>query len=56
MHPVVVLLDAISFGGHFSSQKLEEQLKYLKLPVTRVSEGVDLSAAISSMISLTGAV
>jgi uncharacterized protein (DUF58 family) len=52
MRPVAVLLDALTFGGYFSSQKVEEQLRLLRVPVSRVIEGSDLSTVVSSTVSL----
>lgn len=52
MRPVAVLVDSLSFGGHFSSQIVEEQLKALRVPCTRVVEAADLSAVLSSTLSL----
>jgi len=51
MRPVVVLLDALTFGGHFSSQSVEEQLAALRFPVTRVVEGDDLSKVLLSTVN-----
>lgn len=56
MHPIILLLDAISFGGFFSPEKLEEQLRFMKFPVTRITEGEDLPAAISSIVTFQGAI
>jgi uncharacterized protein (DUF58 family) len=52
MRPVVVLIDALTFGGYFSSQVVEEQLRALRVPCSRVVEGADLSAVLSSTVSL----
>ena len=52
MRPVAVLLDSLTFGGYFSSQKVEEQLRQLRVPVSRVIEGSDLSTVVSSTVSL----
>lgn len=50
MRPVVVLLDALTFGGFFSSQVVEEQLRALRVPCCRVIEGADLAAVLSTTI------
>jgi uncharacterized protein (DUF58 family) len=52
MRPVVVLLDALTFGGYFSSQTVEEQLLALRVPVSRVLEGDDLSKVLSATVNL----
>ena len=52
MRPVVVLIDALTFGGYFSSQVVEEQLRALRVPCSRVVEGADLSAVLSSTVNL----
>ena len=50
MRPVIVLLDALTFGGYFSSQAVEEQLHALRVPVSRVVEGDDLSKVLSAAV------
>jgi len=52
MRPVVILLDALTFGGFFSSQVVEEQLRALRIPCSRVVEGADLSSALSTTVYL----
>ncbi len=54
LRPVVVLLDAATFGGYFSSEVVENQLKALRVPCCRVLEGADLSVALSSTVSQPG--
>ena len=51
LRPVAVLLDAATFGGYFSSEVVENQLKALRVPCCRVIEGADLSAVLSTTIS-----
>jgi uncharacterized protein (DUF58 family) len=50
MRPVVVLLDGLTFGGYFSSQVVEQQLRALRVPVSRVIEGGDITASLSSTV------
>ena len=54
LRPVTVLLDAATFGGYFSSEVVESQLKALRVPCCRVIEGADLSAVLSTTISQPG--
>ncbi len=39
LRPVMVLLDAATFGGYFSSEVVENQLKALRVPCCQVIEG-----------------
>lgn len=48
MRPVVVLLDASSFGGQKGSSEVAEDLSVMRIPVCRVANGDDLSAALAS--------
>ena len=48
LHPTVVLLDAVSFGGEEGSKSLETKLKNIGVPVFRIQYGTDLGAALSS--------
>lgn len=48
LRPVVVLVDAASFNGPSGSDKLEEVLKFLLVPVRRVKQGVDIERALST--------
>jgi uncharacterized protein (DUF58 family) len=48
MRPVVVLLDAASFGGSKGADRTADHLAILRVPVCRVSNGDDLSTALSS--------
>jgi hypothetical protein len=50
LRPVTVLLDAASFGGTSGTDYLVERVKALGLPVRKVSNGVDLSTALSEGI------
>ena len=54
LRPVTVLLDSATFGGYFSSEVVESQLKALRVPCCRVIEGADLSAVLSTTISQPG--
>lgn len=47
LRPVVVLLDAASFGGPPGTKELAQALRALHLPVLRVACGADLTAALS---------
>jgi uncharacterized protein (DUF58 family) len=47
VRPVVVLLDAASFGGAEGTDTLEDKIATLGAPIYRVEEGQDLSAALS---------
>ena len=47
MRPVVVLLDAVSFGGPEGSEALVKDLEMLNIPVCRVANGDDLSVTLS---------
>lgn len=47
LHPTVVLLDAVSFGGAEGSQSLEAKLKNLGVPVFRIPAGADISNILS---------
>jgi uncharacterized protein (DUF58 family) len=51
MRPVVVLIDAKTFGGVFSTEKLEAMLRALRVPVCQVRNGDNLSEALSSLIT-----
>jgi uncharacterized protein (DUF58 family) len=50
MHPVVVLIDAASFGGPSGSHNLVEQLQLQRVSVCRVSQGDELSLALASAV------
>jgi uncharacterized protein (DUF58 family) len=47
MRPVVVLLDASTFGGKKGVERLENDLKILGVPVSKIANGDDLSAKLS---------
>lgn len=47
LRPVVVLIDASSFNGPSGSDRLEEALKFLQVPVRRVKQGGDVERSIS---------
>lgn len=48
MRPVVVLLDAASFGGPEGSDRVAQNLATLGVPVCRVKNGDDLGAALAT--------
>ena len=50
LRPVVVLIDAATFGGFISSQRVAESLKMLNVPFCLVSEGQDLGAVLSTTV------
>ncbi len=47
VHPVVVLLDAASFGGAEGTDALEDEIATLEVPFCRVENGQDLKAALN---------
>jgi hypothetical protein len=47
LRPVVVLIDASSFNGPSGSDRLEEALKFLQVPVKRVRQGVDIGKSLA---------
>ncbi len=48
LRPVVVLLDAATFGGPPGTEELAAALRALRVPVLRVACGADLTVALSS--------
>jgi uncharacterized protein (DUF58 family) len=46
LRPVVVLIDASSFNGPSGSDKVEETLKFLQVPVRRIKQGVNIGSAL----------
>ena len=46
LRPIVVLIDASSFNGPSGSDKIEETLRFLQIPVRRVKQGVDVEKAL----------
>jgi uncharacterized protein (DUF58 family) len=54
LRPVVVLLDAASFGGPPGTEPLAMAIASLGVPVCRVANGVDLGAALSAEASMVG--
>ena len=50
LRPVVVLIDAVTFGGYFSTQRVAESLKMLNVPFCQVAEGQDLGAVLSTTV------
>jgi uncharacterized protein (DUF58 family) len=47
LRPVTVLIDSASFGGQAGTDYLVERVKALSVPVRKISNGVDLSIALS---------
>lgn len=47
MRPVVVLLDAASFGGKKGVERVENDLRIMSVPVCRVASGDDLTERLS---------
>ena len=47
MRPVIVLLDAASFGGSMGMDELANTLEMMRVPVCRVANGDDLSERLS---------
>lgn len=47
MRPVVVLLDANTFGGVSGAARVENELKIMGVPVCRIAHGDDLTAKLS---------
>jgi uncharacterized protein (DUF58 family) len=47
LRPIVVILDATTFGGRFDSSQLVESVRLLGVPARVVKNGVDLSSALS---------
>ena len=47
LRPVVVLIDAASFGGLFTSEQTAIALKSIGVPVCELSNGADLSYSLS---------
>jgi hypothetical protein len=48
MRPVVVLLDATSFGGSHGSDRAASNLVIMEIPVCRVKNEDDLGAALAT--------
>lgn len=48
LRPIMVLMDAISFGGAPGSNSLAESIKLLGIPVMIIKNGDDLAAALSN--------
>jgi hypothetical protein len=51
LRPLLVLLDAATFGGHTSLDNLIVSLEFLRLPVCRVKCGENLTVALSVAVS-----
>jgi uncharacterized protein (DUF58 family) len=54
LRPVVILLDAASFGGPPGTEGLAMAIAALGVPVSRVANGSDLGAALSTGVSTVG--
>jgi uncharacterized protein (DUF58 family) len=52
LRPVLILLDASSFGGLSNSEVIYTQVKSIGVPVYRVINGDNLSAALSTEMSM----
>jgi len=50
LRPVVVLIDAVTFGGYFSTQRVVESLKMMNVPYCQVQEGQDLGVVLSTTV------
>jgi len=48
LKPIVVLLDASTFGGDEVTSNIIESVRLLRVPLRVVKNGMDLSAALSS--------
>lgn len=55
LRPVVVLLNAASFGGSTGTADLAESIAALGVPLCRVTNGEDLGAALSLELGVAGA-
>ena len=51
LRPVGVLLDAATFGGYFSSEKLADSLCAMGIPVCQIAKGDDISNVLSEACS-----
>jgi len=52
MRPIIVLIDAESFGGPTGSVRVMRQLELMGIPVCRVANGDDLGQALSSWMAM----
>ena len=48
LRPLMILLDAASFGGESGSQELFQRIEAIKIPVMLIKEGDDLGAVLNS--------
>ena len=53
LRPVGVLVDAATFGGYFSNERLAASLGALGVPVCHIKRGDDLSSVLSAATSLS---
>jgi uncharacterized protein (DUF58 family) len=51
LRPVVVLINASTFGGYYKSDSILVSLKAIGIPVCLVDNGIDLSASLSLAVS-----
>ncbi len=51
LRPVVVLIDASTFGGLYKSDLIAENLKSIGIPICQIENGVDLTASLSIAVS-----
>jgi uncharacterized protein (DUF58 family) len=51
LRPIVVAIDAASFGGYFKSDALVSAMRVINVPVCSVSEGDDLAEVLSASVS-----
>jgi uncharacterized protein (DUF58 family) len=52
LRPVVVVLDAATFGGFFGADQIVASLQFLGVPVNKIAYGDDLSQTLSLAVSL----
>ena len=52
LRPIAVLVDGATFGGDESQDDIEVSLKFLGIPVSRVSYGDDLSVVLSQAVEV----
>jgi uncharacterized protein (DUF58 family) len=50
LRPVVVLVDAATFGGYISTQRVAESLKMMNIPFCQIAEGQDLGEILSTTV------
>ena len=50
LRPVAVLIDAVTFGGYLSTQRVAESLKMMNVPYCQIQEGQDLGVVLSTTV------